>query len=114
MKRRKAVIGLLLLIAIFPLPAAAEEYSHLNFPDENQVEYRYGGIPASADRPPIGTTINQELSNYYLIPVATRDNGGPAKYFYIGGWWFTQDEMMNLPKESLMYGQSPYAITDSG
>ncbi len=106
------MIGLLLLTAIFLLQAAAEEYSHLNFPDEYQVEYRYGGIPASVDRPPIGTAINQELSDYYLVPVATRDMESSPRYFYISGWWFTQDEMVNLPGESLMYGQSPYAIND--
>ena len=144
MIKRIIATGLLLfMMSIFTFPVMAEEYLHLNLPDEDAFDdaYRYGGITASVDNPPTGTTINQELSNYYGVPVATRamelkwirvdeylygdfDNVvttikpvviksvSPTIYFHISGWWFTQNEMMNLPKESLLYGQSPYAITD--
>ncbi len=145
MIRRIIVTGLLLIMtSIFTFPVMAEEYLHMNLPDGDTIDdaHKYGGITASVDNLPTGTAINQELSNYYRVPVATRamelkwvrvdeylygdfDNVvttikpvvtksvSPTMYFYISGYWFTQNEMMNLPEESLLYGQSPYAITDN-
>lgn len=143
MKIGIAAIALSVLIAGLAFPAAAEGYLHLNLPDELTVEPGYGGISSGVNNPPTGTAINEELSRYYGVPVATRDmeikwvtvqeylygdfnnvitTNKPVivkaesltRYFYISGFWFTQDEMMKLPIESLMYGQSPYAVTDIG
>jgi hypothetical protein len=141
MNKGIVVIALLVLIAGFAFPAVAEGYLHLNLPEEDTAEPEFGGISSEANNPPTGTMINEELSKYYGVPVATRNmeikwvkvqeylNGdfenvittikpvivksvSQTKYFYISGWWFTQDEMAKLPVESLMYKQSPYAITD--
>ena len=73
-------------------------------------ENHYGGIASSVNKTPIGTTINANLTAYYNIPTAT---GNGSTYFYIGGYWFNQTEMINLPAGVVQYGQSPYACCDS-
>lgn len=77
-----------------------------------QEKGKYGGIPASVDNPPIGTTIDKNLSEYYNRTVATGEGNA---YWFIGGWgWFNQTEMMNLPSASLMYDISPYDCSAEG
>lgn len=69
----------------------------------------YGGIPGTADKPLVGTVIDDNLTKYYGVPTATGDG---KTYWFIGGWgWFNESEMMNLPSDSLMYDISPYAIS---
>lgn len=71
-----------------------------------QDNHKWGGIPSPVDKPPLGTTIDKNLSVYYNTPVAT---GEGKAYWFIGGWgWFNQSEMANLPSASLQYGMSPY------
>lgn len=71
----------------------------------------FGGIPANATTPPEGTAINEKLSEYYGIPTAT----GSDTYWHVGGWgWFNLKEMLNLPSESIMYDESPYALSSGG
>lgn len=69
-----------------------------------QAEF-FGGIPAPADKLPLGTALDQNLTSYYGIPVAT----GNGTYWHIGGWgWFNETELLGLPSASLMYDISPY------
>lgn len=88
------IFGLLILTGIV---SAGENY--------------YGGIASSMDKPPIGTTIDANLTTYYGTPTAT---GNGLTYWYIGGYWFNQTEMINLPIGSVQYRQSPYACCDNG
>lgn len=71
----------------------------------------YGGIGGSENNPPTGTSIDQDLTKRYNMPVATGDCG---TYWYIAGWWFSESEMARLPSESIMYKISPYALNGSG
>lgn len=72
----------------------------------------YGGIPSTVNKPPEGTIIDVNLTEYYGVPTATGDG---KTYWFIGGWgWFNESEMMNLPSDSLMYDISPYAISSGG
>lgn len=75
-----------------------------------QAEF-FGGIPAPADKPPLGTVIDQNLTNYYGVPTAI----GNGTYWHIGGWgWFNETEMLGLPSASHMYDISPYDCVSSG
>lgn len=70
---------------------------------------QYGGIGGTENNPPKGTAISQELTTQYGKPTAT---GICGTYWYIVGWWFNASEMVKLPSETLLYGISPYAITE--
>lgn len=69
----------------------------------------YGGIGGNENSPPKGATISQELTVQYGRPTAT---GVCGTYQYIAGWWFNASEMAKLPSETILYGISPYAITE--
>lgn len=71
----------------------------------------WGGISSPNDIPPNGTTINVNLTTYYNTPTAT---GNGFTYWYIGGFWFNQTEMINLPVCSVQYRESPYACDSGG
>jgi len=92
------LVVMLVLIACMPLCSAG------NSP--NSADRPYGGINGSASNPPDGYAIDNELSDYYHRPVAT--GPGNVTYFHVGGYWFTGDELTNLPHECLMYNTSPY------
>lgn len=70
---------------------------------------QYGGIGGAENNPPKGTAISQESTIQYGRPTAT---GICGSYWYIAGWWFNTSEMAKLPSETILYGMSPYAITD--
>ncbi len=70
---------------------------------------QYGGIAGAENNPPKGTAISQELTFQYGRPTVT---GICGTYWYIAGWWFNTSEMARLPSETILYGMSPYAITE--
>lgn len=72
----------------------------------------YGGISNSATNPPENTEINADLSAYYGVPVATGDNG--LAYWYYVGKWYSREEVLNLPSETIMYGVSPDETSSRG
>jgi hypothetical protein len=71
----------------------------------------FGGIASNISNPPPGTQINADLTNYYHTTTAT---GNGTTYWYIAGFWYTQEEMLNLPSVSVQYGESPYALPSGG
>lgn len=100
MNKNKYIFTILAILMIASIVGIAQEKG------------KYGGISSSVDNPPIGTTIDKNLSEYYNSPVAT---GNGNTYWFIGGWgWFNQTEMMNLPSKSLMYDISPYDCEADG
>jgi hypothetical protein len=69
----------------------------------------YGGIGGNITTPPRGSHIDVNLSHYYNSPTAV---GNGQTYWYIAGFWFNQTEMLNLPSDSIMYGESPYTMSE--
>lgn len=67
-------------------------------------EGNYSRISASADKPPLGTAIDENLTEYYNLTTATGLNG---TYWWAGGAWYDEQEMIKLPyrkPENGLYG----------
>lgn len=74
-------------------------------------KYGYGtdsivGIPASVEHPPNDAVIREQWNN---IPVAIDSDGN--KYYFISGFWFTQEEFDRMPMDMKLSGVTPYTDT---
>lgn len=75
--------------------------------DKPSKDAKYGGISGSADNPPRGTTVVESKTDNRITATGTC-----GTYWYISGWWFSASEIANLPSDTIMYGVSPYAMSE--
>ena len=67
----------------------------------------YNGIIGNETNPPENTIIDNNLSEYYNIPIAT---GNDTIYFYKYNYWYDYDDFFNLPSEVFMYNEYPTSL----
>lgn len=72
---------------------------------------KYGGIRGTESCPPCGAHIDECLSDYYDMTVATK---GCTNYFFVGGWWFTTSELKSIPQYCIENNIDPYTYNPEG
>jgi len=99
LKQVKTITIAICLIALIVSPVAAG------------CKGKYGGIAGKETCPPCGAHIDECLSDYYDMTVATKDC---TNYFFVGGWWFTAKELKKIPKYCIENNIDPYTYDEKG